>query len=417
MPKLKESTLPAYRLHKQSGQAVVTLNGRDHLLGKHDSAASRAEYNRLLAEWIAADRRAPVKDGTLTVSELLKAFKNHAQSYYGTSREEEHYRHALRPLRKMYGDTDAAVFGPLKLKALRETMIDGDRVKLAKLGEMAWSRNYANRQISRIKHVFKWGVEYELIPASVHHALSAVAGLRYGRTDARETEPVQPVADEIVDATLPHLSNVVRTMVQVQRLTGARPGEVCAMKIGEIDRSGPVWSYRLPKHKTAHLGNDRIVQIGPKAQAVLSPFLMKLDPTAHVFSPAAAKEEMKQRRADARKTPLSCGNKPGSNRQRRPGRLAGEFYIVASYRRAIARACDDAFPAPAEMVKPEEIRQWRCDRRWHPHQLRHSAATQIRAAFGIEAAQHTLGHKKIDITAMYAEKNAAVARQVAAQIG
>ena len=34
MPKHKEGQLPKYRLHKQSGQAVVTISGRDRLLGK-----------------------------------------------------------------------------------------------------------------------------------------------------------------------------------------------------------------------------------------------------------------------------------------------------------------------------------------------------------------------------------------------
>ena len=37
MPKLKDNQVPAYGLHKQSGQAVVTLNGRDMLLGKFGS--------------------------------------------------------------------------------------------------------------------------------------------------------------------------------------------------------------------------------------------------------------------------------------------------------------------------------------------------------------------------------------------
>ena len=54
MPKLKEGQLPKYRLHKQSGQAIVTLGGRDFLLGKHGSAASRQEYRRLTAEWLAS---------------------------------------------------------------------------------------------------------------------------------------------------------------------------------------------------------------------------------------------------------------------------------------------------------------------------------------------------------------------------
>src|SRR5262245_39738028 len=34
---------PSYRLHKATGQAVVTLDDRDHYLGRYDSAESRAE--------------------------------------------------------------------------------------------------------------------------------------------------------------------------------------------------------------------------------------------------------------------------------------------------------------------------------------------------------------------------------------
>ena len=45
--------VPAYSHHKPSGQAVVCLNGRDHYLGRYGSAASQAEYNRLIGEWLA----------------------------------------------------------------------------------------------------------------------------------------------------------------------------------------------------------------------------------------------------------------------------------------------------------------------------------------------------------------------------
>ncbi len=38
--------VPSYRRHKPTGQAVVTLCGKDHYLGKWNTAASRAEYNR-----------------------------------------------------------------------------------------------------------------------------------------------------------------------------------------------------------------------------------------------------------------------------------------------------------------------------------------------------------------------------------
>jgi hypothetical protein len=83
MPKLKDNQVRSYRLHKQSGQAIVTLNGRDVLLGQHGSAASKAEYRRLTAEWLAAkDLPHSPAGGGLTVSELILAFWRHAQTYY-----------------------------------------------------------------------------------------------------------------------------------------------------------------------------------------------------------------------------------------------------------------------------------------------------------------------------------------------
>ncbi|CAN5537961.1 hypothetical protein BH10PLA1_BH10PLA1_10000 [soil metagenome] len=61
MPRLNDNQLPSYRLHKQSGRAVVTLTGKDHLLGAHGSAASKQEYNRLISECVANGRR-PLRD-------------------------------------------------------------------------------------------------------------------------------------------------------------------------------------------------------------------------------------------------------------------------------------------------------------------------------------------------------------------
>ena len=66
-----------------------------------------------------------------------------------------------------------------------------------------------------------------MIPPSVHHGLKAVSGLRRGRADVRESEPVRPVPDAFVDAIRPHVSRQVWAMVELQRLSGMRPGEVC----------------------------------------------------------------------------------------------------------------------------------------------------------------------------------------------
>src|SRR5947209_2875687 len=77
---------PSYRLHKPTGQAVVTLNGHDVYLGRHGSPASRAEYDRLIAEWLLSGRQfAPAGAGgssDLTVSELILAYLKHCDGYY-----------------------------------------------------------------------------------------------------------------------------------------------------------------------------------------------------------------------------------------------------------------------------------------------------------------------------------------------
>jgi len=115
--------IPAYRRHKASGQAVVTLNGRDFYLGRWQSRISRIEYDRLVCEWLAADRRIPERSSGLYVVEFIAAYWKFARSYYvkngSPSGSIPGIRVALRLLRETYGHTPAAEFGPLALKALQ----------------------------------------------------------------------------------------------------------------------------------------------------------------------------------------------------------------------------------------------------------------------------------------------------------
>ena len=66
---------------------------------------------------------------------------------------------------------------------------------------------------------------------------------------------------------------------------------------------------------------------------------------------------------------------------------------------------------------PERLKAWQKEHHWHPHQLRHTAGTKTRKLFGLEAAQAHLGHSKADVTPVYAERNLALAREIAAKIG
>src|SRR6476620_3945927 len=97
MPRLTRS-VPSYRLHKPSGRAVVTLNGKDHYLGAWKSPESHAEYDRLISEWLAA-RKAPIHStpvSKLTIAQLLLAYLKEAQVTYVKSGKETSHLHNIR---------------------------------------------------------------------------------------------------------------------------------------------------------------------------------------------------------------------------------------------------------------------------------------------------------------------------------
>ena len=192
MPASVALKTPSYRHHKPSGQAVVTLSGKDFYLGRHGSPESLAEYGRRVGEWMAGGRRLDSAASDLTINELLVAYLEFADGYYRKNGkptpEPAGLRLSFRPLRKLYGHTLAGEFGPSALKAVRECMIDS-----------GLCRPEINRRIGKIIRAVKWGVESELISPSILHGLKAVPGLKRGRTEAREPAPVRPVPDAFVD--------------------------------------------------------------------------------------------------------------------------------------------------------------------------------------------------------------------------
>lgn len=346
----------------------------------------------------------------LTISEVADAYLVFAKKYYfppaGSScHEAENIEFALRPLQKLFGDTPAAAFGALRLKQVRDEMV-----------AMGWCRKQINKQVGRVRRMFKWAVENEMIPASVYQSLHAVAGLRVGRTAARESEPVRPVPEELIEPVLAHVSLQVAAMVRLQLLTGMRPGEVVIMRTADIDVSSTPWLYRPSRHKTEHHGHERLVFLGPQAQEVVRPFLRHDEPQRFLFSPAEAEAHRRRKLTERRVTPMSCGNRPGTNRQANPKKQARDGYDTHSYGRAIKYACRRAFPLPPDMTA-EESKAWHAKHHWHPHQLRHNAATRLRRQFGLDVVQVVLGHKTLEVTQVYAERNAEAARLAMAKEG
>jgi integrase len=300
---------------------------------------------------------------------------------------------AVRPLRELYGLTRADAFGPLALECVRNKMIE------ARLG-----RRVINQRIGCLKRLFKWASAKQLIPPPVYHGLLAVDGLRYGRSAAKENPPVKPVPDGHVDAVLPFLPPTLRAMVELQRLTGMRSGELVAMRTGDIETAGGVWMYRPARHKTAYLGRRREVALGPRCQALLRP-LLKPDLAAPIFSPRQTQAERLAARRLARKTPVQPSQ--FDRRKKRPRRQPGEVYNTRSYHAALRFGMEAALRA-GKLAR---------EHFWFPHQLRHSAALKLRREQSAEAARAYLGHAKVDLTEHYAGMDAAMAISVAEKFG
>jgi integrase len=457
MPR-KPSLYPALRRHKPSKQGVVTLSGNDVYLGHWPEdeddppAEAQARYDREIVEWITRRRMpapevagAPSGRARITIAELLVAFTRHAEQHYRhpdgePTSELKDYVNTLRPLNHAYGGTPAEDFGPLALKAVRELMVNG--YTHPKYGpQAALCRRVVNQRIGRIVRVFKWGVGEELVSETTWRALTSVRGLEKGRCSARESEPVEPVAVEIVEKTVPHLTNHLAGAVRLQLFTGARPGEALTVRLAEIDRTGDVWLYRPTAHKTAYRGKRRVVAIGPKGQAVLKDYIRiqcplccaegrpprigsrdgclcgpcadyieengivgpwqrieVQDSMTYLFSPAQAMTERDEDRRARRKSKVQPSQV--CRKKKKAKRRPGEVYDVTAYSHAIRSACRRA-DLPTR----------------HPHQLRHAQATLVRRRFGLEAAQVALGHSQAAVTEIYAARDLALAVKVASEIG
>ncbi|MHC4416871.1 MAG: tyrosine-type recombinase/integrase [Planctomycetota bacterium] len=451
MPKRKRQP-PSYRQRKGYDQAIVTLTDsvtryrKDYWLGPYGSPESRELYHRVLAHWESGGRRLPVTlddkpadIAQVSVAEVLNAYWKWATRQYGSS-ELGCLRVVIRLLRQMFGSTPAADFGPNRLRLVRDQMILGD--ENADPPRKPWARPTINHNVHRLVAVFKWAASHEMVPASVYERLKTVPALRRGATGARETNPVQPVSLDQVEAVRPYLNRHINALVSLQLHTGARGGELFRLRPIDIQihSDSGIWTIEPADHKTACHGHHRTIYLGPRAQAAIEPFLAGRAVDAYLFSPAEAEAERRAAARAARKTPLRYGNRPGTNRRDAPARALGDHYTSNSYRLAVQRACDRAFPPP-EHLRPRvlpngrretkkaflsrlteaeraELRKWREEHRWRPHQLRHTAGTLIRREFGLEAAQLALGHSSAKVTdAVYAERDTARVIEVMKRIG
>lgn len=354
-----------------------------------DLGIAKALAEELLSQHIYNNSEEVKKMQAKTIADLIRAYYSYIKKYYN-SKEPANIKYAIEFLRSKYHTMPIEDFGPLKLKALRTSMIK----------EKNWVRSVINRRINMIVRMFKWGASEQLVPVHIFQSLATVENLHKGRSEVRESKRVRPVSDAHIKAVLPYLSQTVADMVRLQRLTGMRSTELCIIRPMDVDRTHDIWIYTPSIFKGDHLDHyERKVALGPQAQAVLCKYLIG-DPQAFCFTPAKAQ--------------LDRGRQPMDYRPR---------YDKDTYGRAIRRALNAANRDIKQQCREESPDQWeklyesRQIPLWHPHQIRHTHATEIASAESVETAKAALGHKRLQTTEIYAEKDLRRAIEAARKYG
>lgn len=332
----------------RTGRAFTKIDGKFVTLGRGDNPDSRQRYAALLQNLAT---RLPVDEPSqrggqyrATINEVcLRFLTDHCPRYRTSSGDESAevrcFKGVMRLLRELFGDTRADDFGPLKLRTVRKAMVDA-----------GWSRKFVNKQIGRLRLIFRLAVSWKMVRPDVVTALASVPALMPGESSAPERTPRRAVPDADLVLVRGRLRQRNRDIFDLLLLTGPRPGELLSLTPSMIDRTGEVWRADLEKHKNAHRGQSRVLHFNTSAQLILRAYLTA-DPDARLF-------------------PV-CRD---------------------TFSEAIKSACPRA-GVPVFV----------------PHALRHTTATRLADQVGLESAQRLLGHATTAMTLLYsrsAEKQA-----------
>ena len=286
----------------------------------------------------------------MTNAEMVSMYLAHCHDYYGTVPRSTTaaVELAVRPLVAMYGHLEGLTLSALK--QVREAMLEANL-----------ARSTINARIDKIVRMYHWLESEDQVEPGTYQRLRTLAHLKRGRSKAVEPPRRLPVDVLIVQMTLQRCQAPLCDMLAVQWFTGCRSGSLVAAHSSQFVRDDRHMSW-FPEHKTAYLGHEMELPIGPKCQRVLRPYLR------------TAGDLFLHRR--------------------------GKTYSPWSYRRALVRV-QERYNLP----------------RWTPHQLRHARANLVRSRLGVEAAQAVLGHRTVNATQLYAGRQLALAREAAEKLG
>lgn len=370
--------LPTLRFHKSSGQFYYWFAGKRHYLGAKKGVAE--QHYRLILGGAATPAPDPAAVAGGTLAEAMAIYREFAGRRYTDYRAIARVDAAIDAALAVHAILPIESFRPRHLRDIRDGLVQR---------KPPLSRSYINCLIRALKTALRWLAEEEHVQPTVLAAARTVRALAPGE-GGREISPVPSVENWIVDATRSECSPTIRAMVDVQKLTGMRPGELCAMRRGEVSMTPAellhpiasrrplaalqidgelVWIYVPSQHKNTKRGRLRAIAIGPAAQKVLLPLLTNTETQGYVFKPAADL------------SPAEC-----------QALKVGDCFTVRAYHNAIKRAAERANRRRREAFDRKLIPELKLVPSWSPNQLRHAALEGVADQRGAEDAAAMAGH-------------------------
>jgi len=394
---------PILPIRQDRDYDCVYVKGKKIMLGRTGTPEAEAAYRQLQIQVFTDPTLASLKPQQVTVDNLCLAYLQYAKE-----NAPEHFsgiKTAVEILLKHYIGQAVDTLDTRHFLLLQDLFV-----------QHGVSRQYCNMLMNYIRAMLKWGILRKLVPHQVYVEAKFIPALKKGKTRAYEKPPRQDVPDKVINRTLPYLLPTLRDMVQVQRLAGMHPSEVCRMKPGEIDTDFTtpddvvIWMYTPGTHKNSWREKKqkgeyvRIIPLGKPEQGIIAPRLVGKSDTDYIFSPKDTMKERYERDAAKRKSKVQPSQiKRKEQNAKKPKRKDKDFYIRDSYNRAIQRTIT---AANKHLPDSEQIPHWT------PYQLRHTAVSELTLQNGLDVARAVAGQKSLSVTQGYSGVRQKLARGI-----
>ena len=397
-------------------KCTITINGKKetHYLGRFGSIEADAEYCRLRALVLSGEYNLTSHETTpeTNIDAVYLAYLDHVEQTGKQVSDIDRAKIIIRYAREAdpnvsISNVSLRTISNLKSYLIsiagerREEIVDGRK----RICKREWSRQYLNKLLSEWKRIIHFGINNGSIRPELWAAIKDFPLVKEGEySNLRDTERRDAIDDSVILRTLPILPPTVADFARVLWGCGARPVELCRLKVKDISIVDGLAVCSPEKHKTARKGKKRFIAFGAAETKIILARMEGKGKEDFIFSPKDLAAETFDRKSQERKTkvqPVQLARKE----QRAPSRL--DKFNNGFATPEIGKALKNAILRHNRENPDDTIPLWTL------YQLRHSAYTHNSEQFGIELASKIAGHSSPEMARVYDHSSRAASIQAA----